>query len=55
MRWQDQFFWAAENGLRRRPKDEDALKTEQMKKLKQKIGNLVVAIDVLREALKPYP
>ena len=53
--WQDQFLRAAENGLRRRPKDEDALKEEQIKKLKQKIGDLVVENDVLREALKPYP
>lgn len=53
--WQDQFLRAAENGLRRRPKDEEALKEEQIKKLKQKIGDLVVENDVLREALKPYP
>ena len=53
--WQEQFLRAAENGLRRRPKDEDALKDEQIKKLKQKIGDLVVENDVLREALKPYP
>lgn len=26
-----------------------------MKKLKQKIGDLMVEHDVLREALKPYP
>ena len=53
--WQEQFLRAAENGLRRRPKDEDALKDEQIKKLKQKIGDLVVENDVLREALNPYP
>jgi len=53
--WQEQFLRSAENGLRRRPKDEDALKDEQIKKLKQKIGDLVVENDVLREALKPYP
>jgi transposase-like protein len=53
--WQEQFLRAAENGLRRRPKDEEALKEEQIKKLKQKIGDLVVENDVLREALKPYP
>ncbi|MEX2492802.1 MAG: hypothetical protein WD425_13685 [Nitrospirales bacterium] len=40
--------------MRRRPKDEEALKDEQIKKLKQKIGDLVVENDVLREALKPY-
>ena len=53
--WQDQFLRVAENGLRRRPKDEEALQEEQIKKLKQKIGELVVENDVLREALKPYP
>ena len=41
--------------LRRRPKDEEALKDDQIKKLQQKIGELVVENDVLREAMKPYP
>jgi len=53
--WQEQYLRAAENGLRRRPKDAAALKDEQIKKLKQKIGELVVENDVLREAIKPYP
>jgi transposase-like protein len=53
--WQDQYLRAAENGLRRRPKDEEALKDEQIKKLQQKIGELVVENDVLREAMKLYP
>jgi len=53
--WQDQYRRAAENGLRRRPKDEEALKDEQIKKLQQKIGEQVEEMDVLREALKPYP
>ncbi len=33
----------------------EALKDEQIKKLKQKIGDLVLDNDILREALKPYP
>ena len=53
--WQDQYLRAAENGLRRRPKDEEALKDAKIKKLQQKIGELVVENDVLREAIKPYP
>ena len=53
--WQEKFLLAAENALRTRPKDDEALKDEQIKKLKQKIGDLVVENDVLREALKPYP
>jgi transposase-like protein len=53
--WQERFLLAAENGLRSRPKDDEALKDEQIKKLKQKIGELVLDNDILREALKPYP
>jgi transposase-like protein len=53
--WQDQYLRAAENGLRRRPKDEEVLKDDQIKKLRQKMGELVVENDVLREAMKPYP
>lgn len=41
--WQEKFLLGAENALRSRPKDEDALKEEQIKKLKQKIGDLVPA------------
>lgn len=47
--WEDPFLRATENELRWRPKD------EQIKKLKQKIGDLVVENDVLRQVLKPYP
>ena len=53
--WREKFLVRAENALRSRPKDEDAVKDEQIKKLKQKIGDLVLDNDILREALKPYP
>jgi transposase-like protein len=53
--WRAKFLPEAEKALRRRPKDEDAVKDEQIKKLKQKIGDLVRDHDLLREALKPYP
>ena len=36
--WQQRFLVGAENALRSRPKDEEALKEEHIKKLKQKIG-----------------
>jgi hypothetical protein len=41
--------------LRSRPKDEDALKDEQIKKLKQKVGELVLDVDILREAVTGRP
>ena len=40
--WYDQYLHTTENGLRGRPKDEEALKDEPIKKLKQKIGEIVV-------------
>ncbi len=53
--WREKFLLGAENALRSRPKDEEAVKDEQIKKLKQKIGDLVLDNNILREALKPYP
>ena len=53
--WREKLLVGAENALRSRPRDEEALKDEQIKKLKQKIGDLVLDNDILREALKPYP
>jgi transposase-like protein len=52
--WREKFLVGAENALRSRPKDEEALKDEQIKKLKQKIGDLVLDNDILRVAWKPY-
>lgn len=53
--WKERFFLGAENALRARPKDDEALREEQVKKLKQKIGDLVMDIDILREAAKRHP
>jgi hypothetical protein len=35
--WKGRFFLCAENALRVRPKEEEALQEEQIKKLKQKM------------------
>lgn len=53
--WKERFFLGAENALRAKPKDDEALREEQIKKLKQKIGDLVMDIDILREAAKRHP
>jgi transposase-like protein len=52
--WQERFVAAAENALRS-PKEDEALKDEQIKKLKQKVGELVLDLDILREAAKGRP
>lgn len=53
--WKERFLLGAENALRARPKDEEALKDEQIKKLKQKIGDMVMDMDIMREAIKRHP
>jgi hypothetical protein len=52
-RWQ--WYPIQQNALHMRLKGEGAVKDEQIKKLKQKIGDLVLGNDILREALKSYP
>lgn len=53
--WRDKFLLGAENALRSRPRNEDALKDEQIKRLKQKVGELVLDNDILKEATKGRP
>ena len=53
--WRDTFLRAVENALRSRPKDEEALHQEQVKKLERKVGQLVMELDITREALKLHP
>jgi transposase-like protein len=53
--WREKFLLGAENALRSRPKDDEALKDEQIKKLKQNNGDVVVENDILVEALILYP
>ena len=52
--WMEKGLAAMENQLRSRPRDDDALKDEEVRRLKQKIGELVLDNDILREAAKPY-
>ena len=53
--WRDKFLLGAENALKSKPKDEEALKDEQIKRLKQKVGELVLDLDILKEANKLRP
>ena len=49
--WKVRLLNAAHNALRSRPRDEDALKEDQIRRLKQKVGELILDVDALREAL----
>ncbi len=50
--WKERLLAAAHNALRSRPRDEDALRDEQIRRLKQKVGELVLEVDLLREAMR---
>jgi transposase-like protein len=53
--WRDRFLSGAENALRTRPLDDDAQKEHEVKRLKQKVGELVMELDVMKEAVKGHP
>jgi transposase-like protein len=53
--WQERFLMGAENALRSRPREEEALKEEEIKRLRQKVGELVLDLDILKEATKDRP
>jgi transposase-like protein len=52
--WKERFLSGAENALHSKPLDEEAQKDAQIKRLKQKVGELVMDMDILKEAAKPY-
>ncbi len=53
--WRDRFLTGAENALRSRPLGEEAQKEQDLKRLKQKVGELVMELDVVKEAMKGHP
>jgi transposase-like protein len=53
--WKERFLAGAENALRSRPLDEEEIKDREIKRLKQKIGDLVMDIDIPKEAQRGRP
>ena len=50
--WRERFLLGAENALRARPKEDDAVREEEVNRLKRKVGELTMDLDILREAAK---
>ena len=50
--WQERVLSGAENSLRAKPRDDEGLREEELKRLKQKVGELVMDNDILKEAVK---
>jgi transposase-like protein len=53
--WRERFLLGAENALRARPKEEDGLREEEVNRLKRKVGELTMDLDILREAATQRP
>lgn len=53
--WKQKFLAGAENALRSRPRDDEAMKDAEIKKLQRKVGELVMDIDILKEGMKHHP
>lgn len=53
--WKEKFLVGAENALRSGPRDDEEQQQEQLRRLKQKVADLVIEVDVLREATKNRP
>jgi len=53
--WRERFLSGAEHALRSRPLDEEAQQEQEVKRLKQTVGELVMELDIIREAVKGHP
>jgi transposase-like protein len=53
--WKERFLGGAEHALRSRPLDDNALKDQEITRLQRKVGELVMDIDILKEASKANP
>jgi hypothetical protein len=50
--WRDRFLLGAENALRVRQKEDEAWREEEINRLKRKVGELTMDLDILREAAR---
>ena len=50
--WRDRVLFRAENALRARQKEDEALREEEINRLKRKEGGLTMDLDILREAAR---
>ena len=52
--WRDRFLLGAENALRARQKEDEALREEEINRLKRKVGELTMDLDSPRGRKAPY-
>jgi transposase-like protein len=53
--WRDRFLFGAENALRARPQEDEALREEELNRFRRKVGELTMDLDILRTAARLRP
>ena len=53
--WRDRFLLGAENALRARPKEDEALREEELNRFKRKVGELTMDLEILRDGGQAAP
>jgi transposase-like protein len=53
--WRDRFLLGAENALRARPKEDAALREEELNRFKRKVGELTIDLEILQAAARLHP
>jgi hypothetical protein len=53
--WRERFLLGAENALRAHPKEAETLREEEVNRLKHKVGELTMDLDIMREAARLRP
>jgi hypothetical protein len=53
--WRDRFLLGAEDALRARPKEDEALREEDLNRFKHKVGELTIDLDIPRSANRLRP
>ena len=52
--WRDTFLAAGENDLKTRPKEEMERKDAEIRKLRQKVGELIMDVDIYKEVPRRF-
>jgi transposase-like protein len=53
--WRDRFLLGAENALRARPKEDQALREEELNRFKRKVCELTMDLEILQTAARLRP
>ena len=53
--WRGRFLLGAENALRARPREDEALREDELNRFKRKVGELTIDLEILQTAARLRP